>query len=54
MVNGTCTDVCPDGKYYQNSNCLDCDPKCMTCKGSAGNCTACANGYITYAGACLN
>lgn len=53
IVNGKCTDICPDGKFYENSKCNDCDAKCMTCSGSATNCTVCADGYISYAGSCF-
>lgn len=52
MVNGECTNNCPDGQFFSGSACLNCNPKCMTCKGSATTCTSCAQG-LSSGGDCV-
>jgi proprotein convertase subtilisin/kexin type 5 len=53
VVNGKCTDICPDGQYLDGNVCKDCASKCETCRNSATNCTRCADGYKSYDGECL-
>lgn len=43
LINGVCIGQCPVGYYRDpNSICRQCDlSKCLTCQGSASNCTSC-------------
>ena len=53
IVEGQCTNRCPDGKYLSVNVCLDCDVKCQTCRDTATNCLRCSSGYKSYQGDCV-
>ncbi|KAM3135859.1 hypothetical protein pb186bvf_011988 [Paramecium bursaria] len=44
--NTNCVYDCPIGQYEQGSDCLNCDPKCTNCIGSATFCTSCATNFV--------
>ena len=41
LQEGTCVSSCSSGNYLDKFTCLECDPTCLTCKGSAKTCTSC-------------
>lgn len=53
IVNGECTDNCPDGNYLHGNVCKKCSDKCETCKDTASNCLRCSSGYKSYKGECM-
>ena len=52
VVNGVCTDRCPDGSYLDGNVCRSCSTECETCEGSASNCLRCSSGFKSYKGSC--
>ena len=52
VVNGVCTDKCPDGSYLDGNVCRTCSNECETCEGSASNCLRCSAGFKSYRGSC--
>lgn len=51
IVNGVCTNICPDGSYLSGTICQRCSLTCRTCS-SASVCTSCNNNLVVYRGAC--
>lgn len=41
LQEGTCVSSCSSGNYLDKFTCLDCDPNCLTCEGSAKSCKTC-------------
>ena len=54
IVEGVCTNVCPDGTFLSDKACLPCDNSCQTCLGAATFCKACTSGFFGYQGKCIS
>ncbi len=52
--NLTCTELCPNGSYSHIVFCLTCSPQCLTCTGTASNCTNCTNGRYIFNNTCVS
>ncbi|EAR83364.2 REJ domain protein (macronuclear) [Tetrahymena thermophila SB210] len=44
-TNFQCYQICPNGSYFLQNQCLQCDASCSICIGSSTNCTTCSNTY---------
>ena len=48
LVNGYCTQNCPQGTYSSSSGCSNCETGCTSCQ-SLAHCTSCLSGlYLSY------
>ena len=53
LVGGICKLECEAGKFLSERMCKDCEDKCSSCLGSAGNCSRCADGLKSLNGDCV-
>ncbi|EAR83359.1 hypothetical protein TTHERM_00942810 (macronuclear) [Tetrahymena thermophila SB210] len=44
-TNFQCYQICPNGSYFLQNQCLQCDASCSICTGSSTNCTTCSSTY---------
>ena len=49
-----CVEDCPDGKYGNDGDCLDCSKNCLTCEGDLDYCTSCKQGLVIYGTTCTS
>jgi hypothetical protein len=55
LLDNDCKTTCPSNKYANTLNqCTACSSLCVSCAGSANNCTACNFGYELTNGTCIN